>query len=81
MTEPAQHAELARVGWSPVLQQELASLLNRWSQERQSNTPDFVLAEYMLNCLAAWNKAMRDREKWYGRDGSPDGSPDLERMA
>lgn len=42
---------------------ELESLLNYYSQERPSNTPDFVLATYLLGCLAAYNQAvvMRDQ--------------------
>ena len=35
--------------------QDLTDLLNRYSQENGSNTPDFLLAEYLLACLATWN--------------------------
>lgn len=57
-------------------QTELRKLLNRHSMENDSNTPDFILAEYMLNCLKAFNTATQQRETWYGRDGRPsyDGS-------
>jgi len=47
---------------------ELESLINRHSYENGSNTPDFILAEYMLNCLASFNGAVSRREKWYGRN-------------
>lgn len=47
---------------------ELASVLNRHSAENGSNTPDFILAEYMLTCLAAFNIASLHREAWYGKD-------------
>lgn len=50
-----------------MLANELAALLNRYSQENMSNTPDFILAAFMLNCLAAFNEASRERERWYGR--------------
>jgi hypothetical protein len=46
--------------------QELERLLNAHSQEQFSNTPDFILAEFLTNCLTAWNDAVRKREKWYG---------------
>ena len=46
----------------------LASTLNRFSAENASNTPDFILAQYLLWCLAAWNQAVQQRETWYGRD-------------
>jgi hypothetical protein len=50
-----------------TLKEELAQLLNRHSRENASNTPDFILAEFMLTCLAAFEHTSREREKWYGR--------------
>lgn len=50
------------------LEDELKRLLNRHSQENDSNTPDFILAEYLLGCLKVFNTAVRDRDKWYGRE-------------
>lgn len=50
---------------------ELIKLLNRYSQENMSNTPDFILAEYLIACLAAFNVAVQQRETWYGRDARP----------
>jgi len=50
-----------------VLEKDLATVLNRHSQEYASDTPDFILAEYMLACLNAWNKSVRTRERWFGR--------------
>ena len=49
---------------------ELESLINRFSQENGSNTPDFILAQYLLACLQAWNDSVTAREKWYGRTGT-----------
>lgn len=46
---------------------ELTSLLNKHSMENNSNTPDFILAKYMLNCLKAFSEAVCRREEWYGR--------------
>lgn len=48
-----------------TLEQELAELLNRHSVENDSNTPDFILAEYLTDCLDAFGKATRARTKWY----------------
>lgn len=50
---------------------ELKSLLNRHSKENGSDTPDFILAKYLEGCLDAWNSAVKDREKWYGRGSKP----------
>ena len=53
------------------LEQALTSALNRFSAENASNTPDWVLAQFLLGCLAAWNQGVGQRETWYGRDGPP----------
>lgn len=45
---------------------ELESLINRHSMENGSDTPDFILAEYMLGCLKSYNSAVIRRREWYG---------------
>jgi hypothetical protein len=45
----------------------LETLLNKESRENGSNTPDFLLAEYLMECLTAFDKAVNAREGWYGR--------------
>lgn len=52
---------------TPTFEQELERLINAYSQENASNTPDFILAQYLLMCLAAWNHGVTEREQWYGR--------------
>ena len=46
----------------------LVKLLNKYSKENDSNTPDFILAEYLMLCLETYNKTLQVRESWYGRD-------------
>ena len=46
---------------------ELAAVLNCASAENGSDTPDFILAAYLSDCLAAWNRNVTAREAWYGR--------------
>lgn len=48
-------------------ERELEKLLNRYSKENGSGTPDFILAEYLNGCLEAYNLAVRTREHWHGR--------------
>jgi hypothetical protein len=48
---------------------ELAQLINKYSRENGSNTPDWILAEYLVHCLNAWNSSVNARERWYGRHG------------
>lgn len=59
----------------PIMQSDLRKAieqtLNRFSAENGSNTPDFILAQYLIDCLGAWDKAVTAREKWYGREPKP----------
>lgn len=49
------------------LERDLSSALNRFSAENASDTPDWILAQFLLGCLAAWNNGVQQREIWYGR--------------
>ena len=51
----------------PNFRTELVALINKYSIENLSDTPDFILGEYLQGCLATFNIATRKREKWYGR--------------
>lgn len=53
------------------LKEELQHLLNRHSRENASNTPDFILANFMLAALEAGEKLIAERENWYGVKHEP----------
>lgn len=44
---------------------ELEDLINRASRENDSDTPDWILAQYLDNCLNAFTIAVRDRDRWW----------------
>jgi len=46
-------------------EQELTELCNRYSLEALSNTPDFILAYYLKDCLLAFNNAQQRRKEWF----------------
>jgi hypothetical protein len=46
---------------------ELEKLINRFSLENGSDTPDFILAKYLWDCLYAFNHAVAWRESYNGR--------------
>lgn len=50
------------------LEKDLRRLINWYSQESGSDTPDFILADYLIGCLNLFNRTMVEREKWYGRE-------------
>lgn len=53
--------------------QELEQVINRHLQENGSNTPDFILAEFLESCLRAFDAAVISRATWYGRYDRPGG--------
>lgn len=54
-----------------TFEKELEDLINTHSMENASNTPDFILAQYLKGCLETFNVAIQQRENWYGRDPRP----------
>lgn len=49
------------------LREDIGAAINRANAEAQSDTPDFILANYLLRCLHAYDTAVCEREQWYGR--------------
>ena len=45
---------------------ELTTLINRFSLENGSNTNDFILADYLTDCLAAFDRANNRNHKLAG---------------
>lgn len=48
-----------------ILVAEFAAVINRNSAENDSNTPDFVLAEYLVNCLESFNDGVNTRKRFW----------------
>lgn len=46
-------------------EKELTSLINHHSLEKRSGTPDFILAEYLVNCLKAYEETKRSNDTWH----------------
>ena len=46
---------------------DLEGLINSVSMENGSNTPDFILAEFLVDSLEAFDKATKARDKWYDK--------------
>lgn len=48
-------------------EKEVQALINRYSLENGSDTPDFILAQYLQKSLENFDAAVKQREEWYGR--------------
>jgi hypothetical protein len=57
---------------------ELRTLLNRYDLEKGSDTPDFLLANYLVQCLAVFDATIAAREDWYHRPLNSVSSPPKE---
>ena len=51
--------------------QELNNLINKYNIENQSNTPDFILANYLMMCLESFNNAVKGRDTFFSFDPIP----------
>jgi hypothetical protein len=67
--EPADFAEIEGPTEPQTFEQELCALINRHSMENHSDTPDFILCEFLRKSLETFDVAVRLRERWYGREG------------
>jgi hypothetical protein len=70
MEEP-KDASAGQTQTVPDFRRELTSLLNRHSREAGSDTPDFILAGYLLGCLENFDRCVAARERWYDIKKSP----------
>lgn len=49
---------------SSNLKADLENLLNKYSRENISNTPDYILQIFLWNVLRAYENAVSERDKW-----------------
>ena len=66
-----EEAQQERKDNSGEFRKELESLINRYSRENASNTPDHILMNFMWGCLCAFDQGTRARDNWYGVKLSP----------
>jgi hypothetical protein len=62
-------------GQGPGLWDDIQAVLNRHSRENNSNTPDFILAQYLASALEAFEQAVNARDSWWSISQSPEGPP------
>ena len=60
MSEPAERPR------QPAFRDELEDLISSHSMENTSDTPDYVLASFLTACLAAFDGATVERDRWHG---------------
>lgn len=48
--------------------EEIRKVINRNGLDTKSDTPDFILAEMVLDFIVAYSKAVKGRDNWFGYD-------------
>jgi hypothetical protein len=51
---------------SGTFEGDLRELINRHSLENSSDTPDYILAQYIAGCVTTFNNVVRQRDAWHG---------------
>jgi hypothetical protein len=46
---------------------EIETLINIHCIDTELNTPDYILAEYLVNCLENYRKVNDQRDTWHGK--------------
>ena len=62
---PTEESSGCSLSSEPCFRKDLETLINRHSMENMSDTPDFILAEFLSECLDAFDKATRARTEWF----------------
>ncbi len=50
-----------------TFESELEKLLNKYSIENESDTPDFILSKYIMRSLKTWKESIEERDLYYER--------------
>ncbi len=48
----------------------IEAVINDCSMENESDTPDFILADYLKNCLEAFDRAVNARRNWHSKEST-----------
>lgn len=47
---------------------ELTTLINKHRIENIPDTPDFILADYLYECIDVFARYSKAKERWYGKE-------------
>lgn len=62
---------------TPRFEDEIAKVINSFSRENRSDTPDWILANFIDRCLTAWEVTSAERDRYYRLAPSPGRDPVL----
>lgn len=53
---------------TPEFKEELETLLNCHSIDSETETPDFILAQFLIDTIDAYSKVRDQTDRWKGRE-------------
>lgn len=48
------------------LKQQFRTIMNIYGIDNECNTPDYILAEYLIDCLKSYKKIHNANRTWHG---------------
>ena len=51
-----------------TIKKELSDVINKHCKENDSDTPDYLLAQYLMGCLDNYAQTVKARDKWFSFD-------------
>lgn len=64
--------EMSKDMEKPIFKEALMYLINDYSLENDSDTPDYILANYLKDCLDAFDEAVNARREWHSTENTKD---------
>jgi hypothetical protein len=69
---------IEELSYKPIgFKEELSNLINKHSLENNSDTSDYLLAQYLDNCLINYEETVTMRDNWHSKDKQPGEPPVL----
>jgi len=55
----------------PSFKRRLSNLINEFSLENKSSTPDFILSNYLIRCLDNFDETSDEKSSWFSDEKQP----------
>lgn len=59
------------------IEKEITEIFNKYGLDTITDTPDYILADYVMTSLYAYLKTKEKTEKWFGKKITINGVEDL----
>lgn len=64
---------------SKDLEKDIEVLMNQYNVDTMTDTPDFILAEYLMTCLRNYLVTKANTEEWFGKRITMNGVEEIDK--